>query len=86
MPTRRGASPGVAFVECAFGDIVDLVALAAHCSTRLARYKVPVRFVVVAELPRNTVGKIDKVALRAQARAANRAGPSVHPIPENVDS
>ena len=77
---------GVAFVECAFDDSIDVVALAAHCRTRLAGYKVPVRFVVVAELPRNAVGKIDKSALRAQARAANRAGPSVHPIPENVDS
>jgi fatty-acyl-CoA synthase len=59
---------GVAFVECARGETVDLDALAAHCRSRLARYKVPVRFEIVAELPRNPVGKIDKAALRARAR------------------
>ena len=34
-------------------------------STRLARYKVPKRVLLVAELPRNAMGKVQKSALRA---------------------
>ena len=69
---------GVAFVECAGRDTFDVDALAAHCHTRLAGYKVPVRFEVVAELPRTAVGKIDKSALRARAnRRPQGLDPSV---------
>ncbi len=32
---------------------------------RLARYKVPKRVLLVEELPRNTMGKVQKNALRA---------------------
>ena len=38
--------------------------LVAHCNPRLARYKVPHRLVVVAELPKNPTGKIRKGVLR----------------------
>jgi len=34
-------------------------------SARLARYKVPKRVLLVAELPRNSMGKVQKHALRA---------------------
>ena len=34
---------------------------------RLAGYKVPKRIVLVDELPRNAMGKVDKVALRTTA-------------------
>ena len=67
VPDPTWGESGVAYVECARGSSVDLDALKAHCRTRLAGYKLPVRFEVVNELPRNTVGKIDKVALRALA-------------------
>ncbi|HEY8209997.1 MAG TPA: hypothetical protein VIG99_21075 [Myxococcaceae bacterium] len=36
-----------------------------HCRAHLAGYKVPRRFVVVPELPRNAAGKIDRAALAA---------------------
>jgi len=38
--------------------------LIRHCKANLARYKVPSRIVLVGALPRTTVGKIDRIALR----------------------
>jgi long-chain acyl-CoA synthetase len=38
--------------------------LLAHCAANLARYKVPSRIYLVSELPRTTVGKVDRKALR----------------------
>jgi long-chain acyl-CoA synthetase len=43
--------------------------LVAHCKANLARYKVPSRIFIVAALPRTTVGKIDRIALRQQLAA-----------------
>jgi acyl-CoA synthetase (AMP-forming)/AMP-acid ligase II len=37
-----------------------------YCRANLARYKVPSRIFLVRELPRTTVGKIDKLELRAK--------------------
>jgi acyl-CoA synthetase (AMP-forming)/AMP-acid ligase II len=42
--------------------------LVAHCRARLAGYKRPRHVVFVAELPRNTVGKVDKGRVRATLR------------------
>ncbi|MFQ5692941.1 MAG: AMP-binding protein, partial [Nitrospinota bacterium] len=39
--------------------------LMAHCRERLAKYKVPVSIEIMAEIPKTTVGKIDKKALRS---------------------
>lgn len=61
---------GVAFVEVSSGTSIDVAALTAHCRAHLASYKVPSHFIVVDELPHNTVGKIDKASLRAAAYAA----------------
>jgi long-chain acyl-CoA synthetase len=44
-------------------------ALLAHCAQNLAKYKVPARIEVVAEIPKTTVGKIDKATLRKMAAA-----------------
>ena len=41
--------------------------LIAFCRDRLARFKVPKRFVVVDELPRNSMGKIQKSELQVRA-------------------
>ncbi len=40
--------------------------LIAHCRSNLAKYKVPVEIRIVDALPRTTVGKIDRIALREQ--------------------
>ena len=41
--------------------------LQAHCRERLARFKVPKSFTFVDELPRNSMGKIQKSELKVLA-------------------
>ena len=55
---------GHAFVQPEIGESVDAEALQKWCTERLANYKVPKRFTVMAELPRLPIGKLDKVGLR----------------------
>ena len=47
------------------GQSLDVEAVLASLSDRLARFKQPKAAVVVDELPRNTMGKVQKAALRA---------------------
>ncbi len=60
---------GNAFVIANPDAGLDGPALDRWCRERLANYKVPKRFFVCDELPLVSVGKIDKVALRAVALA-----------------
>ncbi len=48
----------------------DVAALEAHCRERLAPFKVPTSWEVVAELPKTSTGKIDKKPLREKLAAA----------------
>ncbi|WP_194291303.1 class I adenylate-forming enzyme family protein [Cumulibacter manganitolerans] len=57
----------VVYVVIAEGHAFDGEALDAWCRERLAKFKVPSRFVQVAELPRTSVGKIRKTVLRELA-------------------
>jgi acyl-CoA synthetase (AMP-forming)/AMP-acid ligase II len=59
---RWGAVP-VAYVVAAAEPGPDDAELVRHCGERLARYKVPVRFVHLATLPRNAMGKVVHDAL-----------------------
>lgn len=52
------------------GATLNLEQIAAELGRRLARYKHPARYEVVSELPRNTMGKVQKAALRDRYRAA----------------
>jgi long-chain acyl-CoA synthetase len=54
----------VAFVVLREGSPTSARDLAAHVATLLAPFKRPARVHVVAEIPKNPVGKIDKPALR----------------------
>ncbi len=56
----RGQVPVAFVVSDAAED-----ALGAHCETCLAKYKRPARFIRLDALPKTSVGKTDKVALRA---------------------
>ncbi|UZN04570.1 AMP-binding protein [Cellulomonas sp. S1-8] len=47
---------------------VDLAAVKAWCETRLARYAVPRRLVVLTELPRSQVGKVLRRVVRDQLK------------------
>ena len=60
---------GVLAVLVPAGDGPDMAALDAGLRERLARYKHPKGFVLVPELPRNAMGKVQKALLR-QTHAA----------------
>jgi long-chain acyl-CoA synthetase len=47
-------------------DALDVTVIEEHCQKRLAAYKVPSSWEVVAELPKTATGKIDKKELRAR--------------------
>ena len=51
------------------GQVLDPDAVLASLSNRLARFKQPKAAVVLDELPRNTMGKVQKAALRASYAA-----------------
>ncbi len=63
----RWGETGVAFVVAKRGTTLDTNALTLHCRANLAAYKVPSQFRVVDELPRSTVGKVDRVRLTTMA-------------------
>jgi long-chain acyl-CoA synthetase len=62
----RGELP-VAYVALRPGVRADGDELLAHCRTNLARYKVPARISIVEALPKTSVSKTDKKALRQLA-------------------
>jgi len=57
---------GVAAVIAEPGAALPREAIVAQLKSRLANFKIPKRCVVVPELPRNTMGKVQKNLLRAQ--------------------
>ena len=74
MPHDKWGETPCAFVEVKPGHDVDEASLRAWCRDCLAPYKVPGR-VIFTHIPRTSTGKIQKFALREQARdAAHRAG------------
>jgi acyl-CoA synthetase (AMP-forming)/AMP-acid ligase II len=62
----------VAFVVPATGAAIDTAALDGHCRARLARFKVPEEYVVVDALPKTSIGKIEKKALRERLAPQTR--------------
>lgn len=69
MPDRVWGERGVAFVTLAQRAVVGEDELDAHARGILSSVKVPVRFVVVDELPRSAVDKIARRRLRERAAA-----------------
>ncbi|MGM0559689.1 MAG: acyl-CoA synthetase [Pseudomonadota bacterium] len=67
MPHEKWGETPCAFVELAKGEQADAETLRDWCRARLARYKVPGHFVFMP-IPRTSTGKIQKFALREQAR------------------
>ena len=68
VPHDTWGETGAALVVIRAGSQLDAAAIAAHCSARLARYKVPRHVEIVACLPRTASGKIQKHSLRASYR------------------
>ena len=60
---------GVAVVVPKPGAALDAAAITAALKAQIANYKVPKAVFVVAELPRNTMGKVQKNLLREQHKA-----------------
>jgi fatty-acyl-CoA synthase len=64
VPDERWGEVGKAFIVTKGLDI-SCEALQAYCAGNLARFKVPKYLTLVAELPKNDTGKINKKALQA---------------------
>jgi len=67
MPHEKWGETPCAFIELAPGQRADADDLRQWCRDQLAAYKVPGRF-VFAPVPRTSTGKIQKFALREQAK------------------
>jgi fatty-acyl-CoA synthase len=68
MPDDKWGETPCAFVELKPGFEATAEQLIDWCRERLARYKCP-RYVVFAEIPKTSTGKVQKFALRERARA-----------------
>ena len=68
-----------AFVALRPGAKVRIEALAAHCAKNLAKYKLPATITIVDALPKTSVNKTDKNALRAAAGATSKTSESRKP-------
>jgi len=66
-PDERWGEVPTAYVVAADGVTLEADALIAHCSERLARFKVPQAVEFVEALPRNASGKVLKRELRDRA-------------------
>ena len=51
------------------GSTLDAAAMTARLKAQIANFKVPKRLFIVSELPRNTMGKVQKNLLRDTHRA-----------------
>ncbi|MEO2108834.1 MAG: AMP-binding protein, partial [Actinomycetota bacterium] len=59
-----------AFVVCVPGEMVSLEDVRDHCVQRLASFKIPTEIEVLAELPKTSIGKVEKKVLRARQTGA----------------
>jgi fatty-acyl-CoA synthase len=73
QPDAKWGETPCAFVELKPGTVATEADLIAHCRAHLAHFKAPKR-VVFGALPKTSTGKIQKFALRAQARSASAIG------------
>jgi len=71
IPDEKWGEVPVAAVAFLPGKSATEEELAAHCLSRLAKYKVPKRFIVMESLPKNATGKIDKVTLKKNSMCVN---------------
>jgi malonyl-CoA/methylmalonyl-CoA synthetase len=60
---------GVAVVIAQAGATLDADGILATLKSQLANFKIPKRCYVLPELPRNTMGKVQKNLLRERYRA-----------------
>ncbi len=66
MPHPDFGEVGIAVVTAKAGVSVDAAQVIAALKSKLANFKIPKHCYVVAELPHNTMGKVQKNLLREQ--------------------
>ncbi len=76
LPDERWGEIVIAFVRLAQDVSFDEQALLDHCRERLARPKIPVRWIVVTEWPLTGPGKIRKMSLRERLASGYYDGQS----------
>jgi len=74
--SARTGEAVVAYVVARPGHVIDVDALAAHCTRALARYKCPARIEVVDALPHTLAGKLVRRELRSTPSPDRRSTPS----------
>lgn len=72
MPDERLGERVVAVVEPVTSTALDLDAVRRHSAAELAAYKVPERYIVVEDLPRNSMGKVVRRDLAALVETDGR--------------
>ncbi len=70
VPHADFGEVGVAVVVAKQGALLKSEQIIAALKAQLANFKIPKRCVIVADLPRNTMGKVQKNLLREQYRTA----------------
>ena len=70
IPDERLGEVGMAFVVTRSGDPAAADEIIAWCRNEIANYKVPRVVEVIAELPLNATGKVEKNLLRERAAQA----------------
>ncbi len=67
VPDERWGEVGRAYVIPTQGMSISVEEVIAHCSGRLAKFKVPKTAVITDQIPRTTSGKVQKHILKARA-------------------
>nr|WP_063044646.1 AMP-binding protein [Nocardia pseudovaccinii] len=68
VPDERWGEVGLAFIVVRAGHAIDEDAIRTHLEANLARYKIPKFFIFREQLPRNALGKLERLRLRDDAR------------------
>lgn len=72
-PDEKWGEVPAAYIEIKEGAEVSVEDIITHCRAHLARYKVP-KHIEFCVLPKTSTGKIQKFALREQAKSASAIG------------
>lgn len=64
VPDEKWGEVGKAFISLQEGQSLAEEEVSAFCTGQLAKYKIPKHVEIVAELPKNDAGKIDRLALK----------------------
>ncbi len=65
-PDEKWGEVGLMIVTLESGQQVSESELKEHCLGKIAKYKIPKEFIVVAELPYSPYGKVEKLKLKAK--------------------